>query len=222
MLTAGFAALHGMNGASGPTIIPTWTGRYSHADAPLERYHRRVRSTTAIAVAGGVVLVAALMVWIGATNGSPRIGGVPAAAMVILIAGVVALFVRIGSQLPHLRERSTARRHGIRAFAIGTFPLTRTYLVVAPSGLALLRGRSAPICRIAWTDVEIVALATSRAAVGMSRSVQGQWHDIPIVLEVGGPSASAYSSSPIGAQSRLLSAVQSAIEPHALVHVESR
>jgi hypothetical protein len=161
------------------------------------------------------------MLWVAATNGSPRIWGFPAAAVVILIAGALAWSVRVGSQLPHLRERNTARRLGVRAFAVGTFPVTRSYLVVASDGLVLLRGISAPICRIAWTDVEIVALTTSRAGVGVSMSVKEQWHDFPIVLEVGGPTACAYSSAPTGAQKRLLNAVRAAIETRVFVHVDS-
>jgi hypothetical protein len=222
MLTGGFAALPVTSGALVSTVIPTWVFKYSRADAPLERYHRRVLLTAWTSIACGGGLIAAVMLWVAATNGSPRIWGIPAAAVVILIAGVLAWSMRVGAQLPHLRERNTARRLGVRAFAVGTFPLTRTYIVVASDGLMVLRGSSAPICRIAWTDVDVVAVATSRAGVGVSMSINEQWHDFPIVLEVGGPTASAYSSAPTGAQKRLLTVVQKTIEPHAIVHADSR
>jgi hypothetical protein len=45
MLTGGFAALPVTSGALVSTVIPTWVFKYSRADAPLERYHRRVLLT---------------------------------------------------------------------------------------------------------------------------------------------------------------------------------
>lgn len=222
MLTSGLAAFPATESQVAPASIPAWLARYSRTSAPLERYHRRVRATATTAVACGAAFLLGWMLWIGMTNASPRIADVPIAALVLLVAGVFAWLVRVGSQWPHLRERRAARRLGVRVFALGTFPLSRTYLVVSSSGLSILRGRTAPIGRVAWADVDVLAATTSRVGVGVSLSIDGEWHDLPIVLEVGGPSASAYSWPPLGAQKRLLNAVVSAIEPKAQVFVDSR
>ncbi|WP_127476927.1 hypothetical protein [Microbacterium sulfonylureivorans] len=178
-----------------------------------------MRVTGGVAAGAGVTFVLAMTAWMISSDGQQLVGGIPGPALAIGVAGVVAWLTRLGGQLPHLRERRAAVRLGVTAFAIGSTPLTGQSLIVAADGLCFLRGRAKPLGFVPARQVEIAALTTTAAGVGISLSIDGRWFDVPIVLEVGGPAGSAWSVPGLRPGPRLVDTIAMRIQRHAAVYV---
>lgn len=220
MLTGGLvSAESSMMRDEHASLIPQWLRNSFRAAEPLSGYRATVRRVHVAVFGAFLVLACTLFAWVLATDGSPRIAGVPAVAIPIVAFGLIGWLTRMLAQVPHLAEARAARRRGLSVFAVGLFPSTRTYLIVDSFGLLLLRGKRRDVGLIRWRDVEAAALQTSEFGVGLTVSVAGDWYDIPIVLEVGGPAASAWSWAPIGARRALQAAVEQRLHDRVPLHL---
>lgn len=221
MLTAGLRAAQTAASRRSTRALPEWVRSEFQASAPFARYES---SVTRFGLAIPLVIVAYGTVWLAwviASAGTPIVYGVPTAVIPIAVLGLGAWLLRV---LPQTLSRAELRAigHGdARAFAVGLFPATSTYMVAQSEGLILLRGVRLRPAFVDWSRIDVVALRASRFGVGVSLSVDGEWYDIPIVLEVGGAVASAWSWDPIGAKRRLLVAAEDCFQRFVPVHVSN-
>lgn len=222
MLTAGLRAAQTAAMGGYTNELPEWDQSRFQAPEPFRRYDSLVTRfgltvPLAILAYGSVWLM-----WVIATAGTPIANGVPTAVVPIALLGLAGWLVRVLPQVPSRAELRAVTVDGGRAFAVGAFPATATYLVARRDGLILLRGVGARPAFIDWSRIDVVGLKVSPFGVGVSFSFDGAWYDVPLVLEVGGPVASAWSSDPIGAKWRVLAAAEGCFRQFVPVHVTGK
>ncbi|WP_372968624.1 hypothetical protein [Microbacterium sp.] len=219
MLTSGLAKLRGIHAFDEGASLPEWFRRQFHSAEPLHRYSEAVRTVGGmLGVAFGVFLFV-LFAWVISTDGTPLVFGVPAAVIPLAVFGVCAWSARAFAQWPSLAERRTARARSERVFAVGMIPMTSRYMVLRDAGVLFALGQDEEPAGIAWSRIEAAGVSSSQFGVGLTLSIDGDWYDVPIVLEVGGRAASAWSFAPVGAKAALMSAVEDALRGRVPLHV---
>lgn len=219
MLTSGLSRLSGGSAFGEVTSLPEWFRRRFQSAEPLHRYSEAVRAVGGmLGVAFGVFLFG-LFAWVISTDGTPLIFGVPAAVIPIAAFGLCAWSARVFAQWPSLAERRTARARRERVFALGMIPTTSRYMVLRDAGVLFVMGTHDDLASIAWSRIEAAGLTSSQFGVGVTLSIDGDWYDIPIVLEVGGRAASAWSFAPVGAKAALMRTVEDALRGRVPLHL---
>ena len=220
MLTDGLASAESLITRGGESsLIPPWAQNGFRAAEPLSEYRASTRRLHVGGFVAFLIVACTLLAWVIATDGSPRIGGFPMVGFPILAFGILFWLARVLAQVPHLAEAGAARRREWSVFAVGLFPVTKTYMIVDSFGLLFLRGTGRDVAVVRWRDVEAAGLEASEFGVGLTLSVAGDWYDIPIVLEGGGPAASAGAWAPIGARKALRVALEQRLRGHVPVHL---
>lgn len=216
MLTASLEALErGWRRRPLSPAVPGWFRKRFESDLPMVRFRSGVTRFRKFLFAGLFTLCLATLVWVIWTEGSPRVLEVPIALIPCVAVFLGLWLVRVIAQVPSLAEARTVRRRGSRAFAVGLFPVTRTYVVVDSLGLTVVHGKDTETAMIEWTSISAVGAEASAYGVGLTLSIGNAWYDIPIVLEAGGPSASVWSLDPVSASRRLLAALKGQIQERA-------
>ena len=219
MLTEGLADVELVTVSSREAlVVPKWLEKYRSAE-PLLKYDKRVMRLGVSMFVGFLVFASILFAWVVSTDGTPRPFGVPMVTIPILAFGIGGWLARVLSQFPSLAERRFAARHQFRIFAVGLIPMTSTYLIVQPAGIVIVSGRGAEVAQIAWSKITVAALRSSRFGVGLSMSINDDWYDLPLVLEVGGHAASAWSWAGIGSKRRFFASVNDLLKGHVPVYV---
>ena len=208
MLTAGLVAARAAGTRGASREVPEWVKSRFQASAPFVRYES-LTNRFGLVIPGAILAYGAVwFAWVIATAGTPIVYGVPMAVIPVAVLGLAAWLLRLLPQVLSRAEFRAVRSDGVRAFAVGVFPATATYLVVQIEGLILVRGTHLSPAFIEWSRIDVVGLKASRFGAGVSLSIDGDWYDIPVVLEVGGAVASAWSWDPIGAKRRVLAAAE--------------
>lgn len=219
MLTGGLADGERVTVSSRETlVVPEWLREYRSA-GPLLQYDKRATRLGVSMFVGFLIFASILFVWVVGTDGTPRIYGVPMVTIPILVFGIGGWLARVLSQFPSRAEGRVAARFQFRIFAVGLVPMTSTYLIVQSLGIVLVSGRGAEVAQIGWSKITVAALRSSRFGVGVSLSINDDWYDIPLVLEVGGHAASAWSWAGIGAKARFFSSVNEVLKESVPVYV---
>lgn len=163
-------------------------------------------------VAGYFVLMCLTFAWVISTDGNPRLLGVPLGFLPVLAVFFGLWLMGVLAQVPSRAERRAVKGRGLRTFGVGVIPFTRTYLIIDQSGLRVISGTGNQVASAEWSRVSVAGLQASQFGVGLAVSIDETWYDIPIVLEVAGPAAAAWSWDAMGAKQRLLRAVRESLD----------
>jgi len=199
--------------------ISSWMRERYQTPNPLVRYDRSVFRAGLAMFLGFLAFGFVLLLWVIATDGTPRISGFPLIGIPILVFGITGWAVRVFSQAPSWAEKRFALHERLRVFAVGLAPTTKRYLIVRRDGLLIVSGTRDIPTQIGWSRIDVVALRASSFGVGLSLSIDGEWFDIPLALEVGGLEASMWSFQGIGAKTRFLKAVSDCMRNYVPVYL---
>lgn len=171
----------------------------------------RARSMTVSAVLWTIfcaLLIAVTVVLISSGGSVGTIAEVPIPA--ILVAGSFGIFVILLWLIPILYRRigRLASRFGIRLFVIGASPFSRQFIAVTNSSITLFDHSGRVIGNWPSREVVVTALKQFGPAVSLVVATKDTFSEVPIALQIGGPTAPFWSSGGVLGRHALHNALQ--------------
>lgn len=154
-------------------------------------------------------LLIAVTVVLISSNGSVRtIAGVPIPA--ILVAGSFGTFVVLLWRIPILyrRVRRLASRPRLRLFLVGATPCSRQFIAITNSSITLFHRSGRVSGNWPFREVIVTALTQFGPAVSLVVATEDTFSEIPIALQIGGPTAPFWSSGGILGRHELCDALR--------------